>query len=217
MREIDKLAFFTAAIIVFVVFIAGLMIGWAYTKMLNEKTIDEINDLSSKIALLQALSTRDDLEFCSMFNYLFPKLEEISWRLGEKIDYLENQDKVDNKLKNLYFEYLYRDYLLLKLAKERCGYKVIHIIYFYYNNQSKPCDKCYYQGFELSEARFKLKERGINIRVYSFDGKLEGLGEYLAKLYNISAYPTLIIENITLIDLVKAEQIVQIVQNELQS
>lgn len=216
MREIDTLTFYMAAIIVGLVFVAGLMIGWAYTKMLNDDTANRINDLSSKLGLLQAVSQSNTEQFCSLFNYLLPKLEESSWRLGEKIDYLENQGRVDNNLKNMYLEYLYRDYLILKAGIDKCNYTTEYLIYFYYNNLSSPCEQCYYQGFELSEARAKLRSKGIMIRIYSFDGKLEGLGRYLAQLYNITDYPTIIYRDKRLVGLVSSDKIVEMIEHELQ-
>ncbi len=215
MRPIDTLSFYMATVIVFLVFIAGLMIGWVHTKMLNDDTTERLNDLSSKLGLLQALANNE--EFCSLFNYLFPKLEESSWKLGQRIEYLENQNRVNDALKNLYFEYQYRDYLILKTGVEKCNISADYIIYFYYNNISSPCEQCYYQGFELSEVRSRLKAKNKVIRIYSFDGKLDGLGKYLANIYNITEYPTIIYKNKKLIGLIKADVMINIIENELQN
>lgn len=215
MREIDKLVFFTGFIIVVGIFLAGVAIGWGYSKMLGDRTAGDINDLSSKIGLLQAVLERDNEEFCRMLDYLFPRLEEASWRLGERIEYLESQGRIDVDLKNLYLEYLYRDYLLLETAIYRCNYTTEYIIYFYYNNATDPCEKCYYQGFEISEARNRLRSIGITLRVYSFDGKLEGLGKYLSEKYNITNYPTIIYRG-KRYGYSDAETIVRMIQDELR-
>ncbi|MCS7122618.1 MAG: hypothetical protein NZ908_01525 [Candidatus Micrarchaeota archaeon] len=215
MKEIDKLVFFTGFVFVITIFLAGVAIGWGYSKMLSERTTNEINDLSSKIGLLQAVLERDDQEFCRIFNYLFPRLEESSWRLGERIEYLESQGRIDKDLKNLYLEYLYRDYLLLQTAIDRCNYTSEYIIYFYYNNATDPCEKCYYQGFEISEARSRLRDMGIKLRVYSFDGKLEGLGRYLSETYNITTYPTIIYRG-KKYGYLDAGAIVRMIENELR-
>ncbi|MEM1700861.1 MAG: hypothetical protein QW785_02275 [Candidatus Anstonellales archaeon] len=214
MRSIDYLVFFTGFVIVLVIFMAGFVLGWGYTKSLNERTVSEINELSSKIGLLQAISERNSEEFCSLFNYLFPRLEQTSWKLGERIEYLESQGRVDRDLKNLYFEYLYRDYLLLQIGIERCNYSTEYIIYFYYNNDTRPCDRCYEQGFEISEARNRLRNEGIMLRVYSFDGLMEGLGEYLARKNNITEYPTIIYRS-KKYGYLTSDQLIRIIKDEL--
>ncbi|NPA22421.1 MAG: conjugal transfer protein TraF [Candidatus Micrarchaeota archaeon] len=193
-REFSTALFLSAFVLTLLIFIAGFIFGIFYTETINTHLIDKTQDISGSLNVLQFALLLENESFCDMTSYIIPRLEEESWKIGERLQYLEEQGKTDPQLKNTYFEYEYRDMLIVRKAIEECNYPTKQLIYFYTNEPGK-CPKCHDQGFELSKAREKLKEMNISLRVYSFDGLLPGLGEYLAQRYNVTSFPTLIYEN----------------------
>ncbi len=195
-RDFSTALFLSAFILTLFIFVAGFIVGIFYTNALNKNLMDQTSDVSDSLSVLQVSLLLDKDHFCELAPYVIPRLEEESWKIGERLQYLEEKGTTDPKLKNTYFEYEYRDMLLVGKAIKDCNYSSKQLIYFYTNKPGK-CKKCRDQGFEISKAREELKKRNITLRVYSFDGLLPGMGSYLAKRYNVSQYPTLIIKNKT--------------------
>jgi hypothetical protein len=190
-KKIDYPFFISALIITIVIFSSGYMIGWYLSKKNNNEIIDEINNINSLLSVLQILHAE---EFCKFYPYIISKIEANSWKLGEKLQYIENQGRTEDRLKNLYFEFQYRDMTIVKKAISECKFETKIVIYFY-TNKPNICQTCNAQGFELSRARNILKEQNQSIRIYSFDGELEGMGKLLANIYNVTSYPTIIYNN----------------------
>jgi glutaredoxin len=151
------------------IFVSGLWIS----SYLNNKKIDQLKNIESKISLdlmssetqfslLQEQSCRD----VSAGSILSSELNS----LADKISYSENNIGADDtdvvSLKKYYSLLEIKDYLLMKQLKERCGEKSIFVLYFYEN---EDCDDCTKQGYVLTALREKYPE----LRVYSFDYNLD--------------------------------------------
>src|SRR5574344_1209631 len=131
------------------IFVSGLWIS----SYLNNKKIDQLKNIESKISLdlmssetqvslLQEQSCRD----VSAGSILSSELNS----LADKISYSENNIGADYtdvvSLKKYYSLLEIKDYLLMKQLKERCGEKSIFVLYFYEN---EDCDDCTKQGYVL--------------------------------------------------------------------
>lgn len=151
------------------IFISGLWLS----NYLSNKKINQLKSIESSISLdlmssetqfdlLQELSCKD----ISTANVLSSELNS----LADKISYSENNIGLENidviSLKKSYSILEIKDYLLMKRITERCGEKSIFILYFYKNDK---CDDCTKQGYVLTS----LKEKYPDLRVYSFDYKLD--------------------------------------------
>ena len=129
-------------------------------------------------------------EICQSPKLLTESLDE----LGTKLGYLESQYSKDDSriidLKKPYSLLEIRHYLAMKRRAERCNSND-SLILFFYSNDPEYIDESEQQGFILDY----LKKKYDNVRVYSFDGNLElGILNLLKEKYNISIYPSTVIE-----------------------
>lgn len=150
------------------IFISGL---W-FSNHLNNKKIEQLKSIESTISL-DLLSSEVQfslLEEQSCKDISSTVLSKELNSLADKISYSESNIGVDNteviSLKKYYSLLEIKDYLLMKKITERCGEKSIFILYFYKNDN---CEECTRQGYVLTS----LREKYPNLRVYSFDYKLD--------------------------------------------
>lgn len=159
-------------VIVLFITITLFATGIWFSSYFNNKKMIELKSIEDKISLdlmssetqfslLQELSCKDISN-----TVLSSELNS----LAEKISYSENNLGNDNSnvvsLKRYYSLLEIKDYLLMKKITERCGEKSIFILYFYKNDKCEDCTK---QGYVLTS----LREKYPNLRVYSFDYKLD--------------------------------------------
>ena len=150
------------------IFIAGIWLS----NYLSNKKIDQLKSIESTISMdLMSSETQFSLleeQSCTDLSATVLSSELNS--LADKISYSENNIGIKNvdviSLKKYYSLLEIKDYLLMKKITERCGQKPIFILYFYKNDN---CDDCTKQGYVLTS----LRENYPNLRVYSFDYKLD--------------------------------------------
>jgi len=195
---------------VFIIFALAFCLSYIYAEHVLSPNME--NDLSSASSSMLTLLTIKMLEensstFCLFYNSSFEKFDEDTWRLGGKLEMLEAKGLRDDDLKRKYFELEMRDYLLAKEAKKRCGKKDVLILYFY-SNRDKECPDCWKQGQVLSEVRNEMKDKGMFVRVFSFDGALDSpVVDFLKTQHNITRYPTLIINEKKVVGFMDKEKI----------
>lgn len=143
-----------------------------FSNYLNNKKIEQLKSIESTISL-DLLSSEVQfslLEEQSCKDISTSVLSKELNSLADKISYSESNIGVDNaeviSLKKYYSLLEIKDYLLMKKITERCGEKSIFILYFYKNDN---CEECTRQGYVLTS----LREKYPNLRVYSFDYKLD--------------------------------------------
>ncbi len=150
------------------IFISGL---W-FSNHLNSKKIAQLKSIESTISLdlLSSEVQYSLLEEQSCKDISNSVLSKELNSLADKISYSESNIGVDNtdvvSLKKYYSLLEIKDYLLMKKITERCGEKSIFVLYFYKNDN---CEECTKQGYVLTT----LREKYPNLRVYSFDYKLD--------------------------------------------
>lgn len=177
MAESQK-KYVTAFLITSAIFITAFYISNSF----NEKRIEEIRSIESKIAI-------DILSSETQFNLLsessckdLPGQTALSAELnnlGQKLEFTEQELGSDNEevtsLKKYYSLLQIKDYLLMKKISERCGFEPLTLIYFYTNIGN--CESCMETAYVLTHLRREFPD----IRVYSIDYNL-----------NLSAIKTLI-------------------------
>ncbi|MCI0563576.1 MAG: thioredoxin domain-containing protein, partial [Nitrososphaera sp.] len=131
-------------------------------------------------------------------------------RIGHRLSFLEEEKNVfDDELKRKYFILEAESYFLSKKAKELCGDDSALLIHFYSN---KNCGNCREQGTEILKMRDSLKGQ-LDIKLFSFDGELESpVAEALEKQYNISSYPSIVVNEKTYSGFRTQEQLKAIIQ-----
>ncbi|MCD6549452.1 hypothetical protein J7K41_01945 [Candidatus Micrarchaeota archaeon] len=202
------------------VFLIGIFIGINITKSSVSDIEDSIYTLNDNTMSLQVLTltSSDPSLFCNVYRELSDKFEEESWKIGEQIDYLEQQRGVsDLRLKSQYSNLEFRNFMLVRLANERCNGSFIPILYFYSNNKD-VCPHCFQQGTELFMARKELLAKNMSVRIYSFDGDLDNIAiDVLKKQFNVSSYPTIVIGNTVYRGMMSKDEIVRAVESEVST
>lgn len=163
------------------IFVSGL---W-FSNYLNNKKIEQLKSIESTISLdlLSSEVQYSLLEEQSCKDISTSVLSKELNTLADKITYSENNIGTDNtdviSLKKYYSLLEIKDYLLMKKITERCGQKSIFILYFYKNDNCEDCTK---QGYVLTS----LREKYPNLRVYSFDYKLDNPAiKAMISIYNV--------------------------------
>lgn len=173
-------------IIVFFITLALFAIAGGLSNFFTNKKIDNIRSVQNKVttdilssetqfALLSELSCEQE----NGEDNLSSELDDLS----SKIQYTEENSKKNEdllELKRYYTLLEIKDYLLTKKINEKCGKKLIPLLYFY--TTAENCTECTKQGFVLTELRNKYP----NLRVYSFDYNLDlSALRALIKIYKI--------------------------------
>jgi len=193
MKKLDIPIYIMGLVYTLILLGAGFVIGYHINIELYGDLGSRITGLESHANYLTLLTYDDPEMFCYVYNKTIDAIERETWQIGEEVQFLEENGRGSEELKARYLSYLFRDYLITKKAKATCGFKTKQLIYFY-TNEEGMCDDCKEQGYELSKFRKWATSKGIDVRIYSFDGELEGVGKALKEYYTIKKYPTIIID-----------------------
>lgn len=155
--------------------ITTFLFGSAFylSNFFNQKKIEEIRSIENTIAIdiLSSETQYDLLAELSCNNVDDSILSQELNDLAAKIEFSENQelgsDDERASLRKYYSLLQIKDYLLMKKAEDKCGFKTTSIIYFYSNKVD--CDDCEKQGYILTDIRQDYPD----VRVYAFDYNLD--------------------------------------------
>jgi len=213
-RRISWELYITVFIITLVIFGIGVFIGTSITKGIMSENDEKIMLLNDRIISLQLLllSAEDKVLFCNLYWDVIDALEEETWAIGEQIKYIETEKGMsDRMLKVKYSDLEFRDYLLASYVSQNCDRK-IHIILYFYSNDEKKCQKCSEQSKELFKVRKRLKS-DVDIRIYNFDTDVDsGVINVLEQKYNISSYPSLVIDDEKYVGFMDSQKIIDIIK-----
>lgn len=156
-------------------FITAFLFGSAFylSNFFNQKKIEEIRTIENTIAIdiLSSETQYDLLAELSCNNVDDSILSQELNDLAAKIEFSENQelgsDDERASLRKYYSLLQIKDYLLMKKAEDKCGFKTTSIIYFYSNKVD--CEDCEKQGYILTDIRQDYPD----VRVYAFDYNLD--------------------------------------------
>ena len=200
-RTFDSKKYILSALIVSLIFILGLTIGLVvenkrvdYLMNFYEVEKDDFESLQIQYTLLT--SNLYENNTCPGLKYTF---NEYLKKLDEKGNELEAYRLSSSSFNKYRFNLLLRRYLieevrswiLAKNIKKSC--KDEHIVTIL-NFHIKDCPKCDDTGLLLSYFKKKFKD---NLLIFSFDADFtqEPLVQVLKKIYNITTYPTLVIDD----------------------
>lgn len=198
-RKLSVHVYVGAFIISLLIFLIGIYVGYALDSTNIAGLTDEVSSVSEKVAAVQLLllSEPNSSSFCPIYSSELDKLDQQIEKIGYKLTYLEDERNIyDDELKKKYFILEAESYLLSKKVKFLCSDNRTLLIHFYSN---KNCGQiCKDQGISVLQARDQLAGEGIEVKLFSFDGELGSpIAEALETEYNITKYPTLVVNGKT--------------------
>lgn len=187
-------------------FIIGIIIG---NYLANQK-ISTINQMESNIEFDMTSMEIQNLLFAENPCYVtMIGLEEKLRDTEKKISFMEGQlGKNDERVINLkkYYSLLeIKHYLAMQKRRNECNLNYSTILFFYSNTKDKILDS-EKQGYVLDSLR---QEYSVdNVKIYALDRDLDFyiIGE-LAKFYNVTDSPGIVMNNRTLIGFHSKEEI----------
>ncbi len=198
MSEVKKRRYVLAGILTAMVFVLGLLLGFVIEGKRVELVQDASEELKVDIGSLQLqyafIDQLSQVGNCADFMNAFGKNVENLETARIKLSNYQDQATVNRKE----FELLYRNYitsqvqymLLSMKAKKLCSSDIVNVQYFF----SKDCKSCDDQSFILTFLKQKFGQR---LFIFGFDAsfKNEPLLNLMVSTYNVTDFPTLVIEN----------------------
>ncbi|MFH0868050.1 MAG: hypothetical protein V1831_01950 [Candidatus Woesearchaeota archaeon] len=215
-RQISKEKYIVAGLITGGIFLLGVLFGLViegkrlgYVDDVSKEQNLDFSSLQLQYAFIDQLSQEKNCEGVSN------TFEENVGNLEITRERLETFDQ-DAKLNKKEFDTLKREYvlaqirfwLLAKRTKELCGNEMVTILYFLSDN--KECPNCDNQAFVLTYLKKIFKEK---LLIFSFDSKFnqEPMISILKNTYEITNYPTIVIESEKYEGLTNKEDILKII------
>jgi len=203
MRVFQKRRYLFAFIITAAIFFIGFFFGFLmdiqranyFTDMNN---VEKLNIRSLELQQ-QFLKDNTFKNQCSAFRFMFDKAI---------VELENNRDRLDNyneqsKVKQADFELLMREYTISQInflsiannLKISCANSSDFVTVLYFYSDQATCPSCDNQATVLDYYKMHLKQ---NILIFAINEKLdksEPLVALLKNVYNITSYPTLVVEN----------------------
>ena len=200
MRSLSRDKYIIAGIITLGVFLLGLLLGLTiegkrvnYIESIARKQNLDFSSLQLQYAFIDQLSMENNcLAVQKTFEQNINSLESTRIRLENfDRDATLNKNELDI-LKNEYMLAQIRYWLLAERTRKLCGSDIVNILYFF--SDEKECPNCEKQAFVLTYLKKKFRDK---LLIFSFDSKFdnEPMVPLLKKTYNVTSYPTIVIES----------------------
>ncbi len=172
-------------VIVFFITLGIFLTAFWFSDYFANRKIKQIKDIQNTISI-DILSSETQFSLLSELSCKDVDNSTLSKELNSlavKISYSEEnigKSSEVTELKKYYSLLEIKDFLLMNKISERCGKKIVSVLYFYTTESN--CSECVKQSYVLTELREKYPE----LRVYSFDYNLDlsALGS-LISIYKI--------------------------------
>jgi hypothetical protein len=213
-RKTSKEKYIVTALITGGIFLLGLMLG----VVIEGKRVGYIDDISKtqnldfssiqlQYAFIDQLSQENNCEAVSTtFEKNIENLEATRARLESFDEDATLNKKEFDILKREYTLAQIRYWLLAKRTKNLCGSDIVTILYFF--SDELECPQCDNQAFVLTYLKKVFKDK---LLIFSFDSKFsqESMISIFESTYNISRYPSLVIEGETYEGIMETEEILK--------
>jgi lysyl-tRNA synthetase class II len=199
MRKVSKEKYIVAGLITGGIFILGLLLGFViegkrvgYIEEISKEQNLDFSSLQLQYAYIDQLSQENNCEAVSRtFEKSIESLEATRSRLENFDESAQLNRQEFDLLKREYTLAQIRYWLLAKKTKELCGDELVTVLYFF--SDERECSQCNNQAFSLTYLKKRFREK---LLIFSFDSKFEDepLISILKSSYEISRFPTLVIE-----------------------
>jgi len=166
-----------------------------YLSKQDESEIQNTNYLSLQLqyTLINELIETNSQSCSALNTALQDSIKDLGYSMDKLLEY--KKDSMNDE----YYENLERRYMLdnikywmfAKKAKDICNLNKVIILYFYSNN----CEICPNQGVVLSYYKTKYDENILIFPINADNAQYEPVVELLMSVYEVNAYPTLIIDD----------------------
>jgi len=194
-RKIHWKYYSIAAAFAILLFFSGLLLGMIIElkkiSYLEEKFKElEISRIDNEVENL--LASYFNISSCEIFKYRIEKIIPLVAKFGDEVELYEATKKINTKeyenLKKKYTLLNIRYWIFVEKLKETCHYNFTTILYFYSN---KNCKDCEMQGYVLSYIKKKYPQK---VMIFAIDGNMNlETVKMLKNIYNVTEYPTLVI------------------------
>lgn len=173
-------------IIVFIITVALFAVAAGLSDFFANKKVQEMQNIQNKLAT-DILSSETQFSLLSDLSCdqddggenLSTELNDLAAKISDSETNLKGNTDV-TELKRYYSILEIKDYLLTKKINQKCGGKVLPLLYFY--TTANNCAECIKQGYVLTDLRNKYPD----LRVYSFDYSLDlSALQALIRIYKI--------------------------------
>ena len=183
--------FIKIAVIVAVMFAAGLALGFVFdsfrTAFLNEEMITANVDTESFVVSQAYIANNPD--YCKLIPPYLEKISENVEQLGKDLSALGSKMIFVNStfMDRRYFLYEIRLWMTVEEYKVRCNASIDTILFFYGDDS----DASYRQGLVLTALKEELKEK---VMIFSFMHKFkEPALKLVEENYNVTQIPTIVV------------------------
>lgn len=202
MRNFKKRRYILAFLITIAIFFLGFFFGFVmdlqrvdYFTILNEKQKLDLRSIQLQYELVKSTATENQ---CNAFRFVF---DNAILELEKNRARLESYT-LDSKLEKENFNILRREYTLSQInfwqiseqLKSTCPSSSDFVTIIYFFSDTDTCKSCDDQAAVLDYYKAQLKE---NVLIFAIDEKFESEEPVISLLkntYDITEYPTLIIE-----------------------
>ena len=214
-RKFNKSRYLIAFAITLLIFIPGLLLGMVMddARLSSLRVQSEMQELDLKSLQLNYLyisEFADDNNTCVPLKIALEKsIKDLSKSL-EKIEVYKNGAKIENQdFTSLSRRYLLDNlnyWLLSKKTKEFCNLDTVNVLYFF----NDDCNICPNQGIVLTYFKKKLGDRFLVFPINTGLLEEEPMISVLLNVYNVSSFPSLMIEDEVFEGIVETERMHQI-------
>lgn len=195
------------------IFVIGILLGLTLSSEKVSQLESDMYDLQENMESVELqfmfLETMEEDISCESLSKEALFLGSETQALAKQVELYESTAKLDEtefkQLKSEYMLTLIKDWLFLEKIKQNCDSEYITVVYFYSNTYCADCEE---QGVFLSYFKSKLDE---NLQVFSIDTDLDlRIISSIEASYNITEYPSLIINGNRYEGLMDKEQLTEI-------
>lgn len=219
-RKISKDKYVVAGIITFLIFSLGLTLGFIledhrYSLIEEINSEQEVKYLSLQLQYLYLNSLSNTNNCAVLSTTLKETIKDLSESLSNVVSYEEEKKISDQRKQIVMRRYIIdnlRYFLLADQSKEKCNLNIVPIIYFY----ATDCPSCPNQGTILS---YYKKIFGDQVLVFPINLDLKGeepMIEIIMSQYNVTKYPTLVVENQKYEGVIDKESMLKIICKSLK-
>ena len=220
-RKISTDKYIIAGIITFLIFSLGLTLGLILEDQ-RYNIVEEINQgqevksLSLQLQYLY-LTTFSSYDNCPILSTTLKEaITDLSNSLSDVVSY-EEQNKASTERK-VFIQRRYildnlRYWLLAKESKQKCNLDIVPILYFY----TEKCESCPTQGTILTYFKNIFGDKLLVFPINLDVREEEPMVEIIMFQFNITKYPTLVIDNKKYEGVIAQEKLQQIICSSLKN